>query len=242
MKRSEQAENFASLAAKAKEEKDYSSAAKYYGLLSMEDPFDSEAVFFDAFYRAAERGRETPIGLDVKTELSDVIDKTFRLLTKEEATAEEKWEKAEEIIDCFQWFCSEEKENEFEGKNRVQQLRNIGDLSKQMADRLDSLFPGKANKIVARFLKEYVDAYLDTATSAEGAEIDFGAIRQMEDWIATLDYQYKKRVAENESGKEYLLNQTAFDSRQRERRVTWYALIIFAAIAAVAIIAGLCGR
>ena len=111
-----------------------------------------------------------------------------------------------------------------------------------MADRLDSLFPGKANKIVARFLKEYVDDYLDTATSAEGAEIDFGAIRQMENWIATLDYQYKKRVAENESGKEYLLNQTAFDNGQRERRVSWYALIIFAAIAAVAIIAGLCGR
>ncbi len=164
---SEKVKNLYALARRANEDCNAEMAAKYYEMISLENPLDWEATFYFNYFKA----KQTTLG-DLENSIirfSNSLTSIFEIIKNSNETNKD--ELIREIIlrindVCKSWaYWSKSHYRKFENVNSsVNDLRNrmfaIADLQKNTADCLQEFFTDKFNDKITLLLKSYVENYL----------------------------------------------------------------------------------
>lgn len=166
---SDKVKNLYIMARRAKDDDNAELASKYYEMITFENPCDWESLFYFNYFKAKQtnlRDMENSVIC-----LSNSLSSVFNLIDKSDRTIDEKWSIAEEIIIRISTLCnafidwaksyyrkfSQLNSSALELEDRT---RAVAYLQKNMANLLEKYFAEKSPRIVASYLKSYVENYL----------------------------------------------------------------------------------
>ena len=166
---SDKVKNLYKMARRAKDDNNAELAAKYYEMITFENPDDWEALFYFKYFKARDTNLQN---MDISViRLSNSLDSIFDLICNGEKTADEKWDIAKEIIAridslCVSWlYLAKSHYRKFSNViGSTSKLKDkahaIAELQRKMADLLEKHFPEKSAQVVVSYLKSYVQNYL----------------------------------------------------------------------------------
>ena len=166
---SDKVKNLYEIARRAKDSGNSESAAKYYEMITFENPRDWECLFYYNYFKA----RQTNLlNMDNSiTRLSNSLDGVFDLIDESDKTSDEKWSIAKEVIIYIDSLCesfikwAKSHYREFpdvrDSKSELDDRANaIALLQKHMARLLEKHFPDNSAQEQASYLKSYVKNFL----------------------------------------------------------------------------------
>ncbi len=172
---SDKVNNLYIVARRAKDAGDSESAAKYYEMITFENPRDWECLFYYNYFMACQTNlcdMENSI-----TRLSNSLDDVFELIYESDKAPDEKWNIAQEIIiridtlseslidlakSHYRKCCVfDDLTTELEFASELyDRARAVAELQKTMARLLDKYFPDNSAQEQVSYLKSYIENYL----------------------------------------------------------------------------------
>ena len=227
---SDKVKNLYIMARRAKDDNNAELAAKYYEMITFENPNDWESLFYFNYFKARTTDLRDMANSVIR--LSNSLDNVFDLVCIEGKTANERWDVANEIITRINSFCASflywakshyKKFSNVTGT--LSELRErtdaIAELQRKMADLLEKYFPEKSSKVVASYLKSYVQNYLllDTVKGYVNIALKYHSdeLSEAEKRIKALDPNYTPLINNND------LSQNKLDALQESKVDKTYA-------------------
>ena len=166
---SDKVKNLYKMARRAKDDNNAELAAKYYEMITFENPDDWESLFYFKYFKTKDTNLRDMDNSVIR--LSNSLDSIFALICNGEKAADEKWDIAKEIIaridslcDSFLYWAKSHYRKFSSVSGSISELDDrafaIAELQRKMADLLEKYFSEKSEQIVASYLKSYVQNYL----------------------------------------------------------------------------------
>ncbi|MGN0530765.1 MAG: hypothetical protein ACI4IH_06730 [Eubacterium sp.] len=207
---SEKVKNLYVMARRARDDDNAELAAKYYEMITFENPYDWEALFYFNYFKAKQTNLAN---MDNSVAcLENSLDSIFDLIGKSDKSVDEKWKIAEEIIAKINALCTlfiswaKSHYKEFSHlSNSVIDLDHraqaIAELQKKMADLLEKHFSEKSKNEILSYLKSYIENYmlLDTVPKSSTdiiLQYHSKELIEAEKRIKKLEPEYKSLVDE----------------------------------------------
>ena len=204
----EKVKNLYVMARRARDDNNAELASKYYEMITFENPFEWEALFYFNYFKA----KNTNLGnMDNSViRFANSLDSVFDLIDKSDKSTEEKWKIAKEIIIRIDTMCesfihwAKSHYRKYSNlKDSVSELKSrtfaIANLQKKIADLLEKHFADKSKNEIVSYLKSYVENYilLDTVhTSSIDITLKYysNELIEAENRIKKLDPEYESLV------------------------------------------------
>lgn len=166
---SEKVQNLYVMARRAKDENNAELAAKYYEMISIENPNDWESMFYFNYFKA----KNTTLG-DMRNSVyrfDKSLDSVFAVIDKTDKSEDEKWAIIEEILekvdsmgDSFLSWAKSHYRKFSDTSDSIDELEDrawaIADMQKNMALRLSDHYFDRSKEKQVQYMKSYVENYL----------------------------------------------------------------------------------